>query len=332
MQEYSLMDAAKSAAGAAVNPPAAHSGPVNATGEQFEIESGGYRAAVTELGAGLRELSVDSRPLVYGFGPDEPPHSGSGQLMAPWPNRVAAGRYGFEGQDRQLDLSEPAHGNAIHGLVRWKAWRPVLHEADRVVLALRLFTHPGYPHTLDLTADYSVSAAGLAVEVTARNVGTGTAPYGFAAHPYLTPGVEPVEGGIDEWTLHVPTERRVLVDGRLIPTGVADVDGSEFDFRSPRALGRVGMDTAFGGLQRELDGIGRVRVTEPGGGAVTLWLGRGLEWIQVFTGDGLASPARRAAVAVEPMSCPPDAFNSGTDLARLEPGTEISHRWGIVGG
>lgn len=324
MQEYSFMDAAMSAAGAAVPP-----GPVDPTGIQFEIEGGGYRAAVTELGACLRELTVDGRPLVHGFGTHEIPHSGSGQLMAPWPNRVAAGRYRFDGQDRQLDLSEPAHGNAIHGLVRWKRWSPVLHEADRVVLGLRLFTHPGYPHTLDLTADYSVSTAGLAVEVTARNVGAGAAPYGFAAHPYLTPGVDPVEGGIDAWTLHLPTERRVLVDERLIPTGAANVDCSEFDFRTPRAIGRVGMDTAFGGLQRELDGIGRVRLTEPGGGAVTLWLGRGLEWIQVFTGDGLPSSGRRAAVALEPMSCPPDAFNSGTDLVRLEPGAEIRHRWGI---
>ena len=92
------------------------------------------------------------------------------------------------------------------------------------------------------------------------------------------------------------------------------------------------LDTAFGGLQRELDGIGRVRLTEPGGGAVTMWLGRGLDWIQIFTADPLPGDWHRAAVAVEPMTCPPDAFNSGTDLIRLEPGAESVHRWGIHAG
>jgi aldose 1-epimerase len=326
MQEYSLMDAAKTAAGPAVNP----------TGTQFEIEGGGYRAVVTEVGAGLRELEVDTpegrRPLVYGFGEGQPVRSGAGQLLAPWPNRIADGRYRFDGEERQLDLSEPVFHNAIHGLVRWAEWRVTGREADRVALAVRLHPHPGYPHSLDLTAAYSVSAAGLQVEVAAENVGATAAPYGFAAHPYLTPGVEPREGGIDDWTLHLPAERRVLVDERLNPVGLADVDGSEFDFRAPRPFGALGLDTAFGGLQRELDGIGRIRMTEPGGGAVTLWLGRGLEWIQVFTGDGLSGEGRRAAVAVEPMSCPPDVFNSGTDLVRLEPGERIEHRWGILFG
>jgi aldose 1-epimerase len=110
------------------------------------------------------------------------------------------------------------------------------------------------------------------------------------------------------------------------------VAGSGYDFRTPRQFGGTSLDTAFGGLQRELDGVCRVRVSEPGGGAVTLWMDRGLDWIQVFTADPLAGAWHRAAVAVEPMSCPPDAFNSGTDLIRLEPGVAVGHRWGIHAG
>lgn len=334
--ESSAAPSASADSNAPANATRTGAAPANPTGRQFAISGGGYRAVVTEVGAGLRELGHHAdgalRPLLLGFGEQETVRSGAGQLLAPWPNRVAGGRYSFDGEDRQLDVSEPARGNAIHGLVRWASWAVSEHAPDRVVLTHRLHPHPGYPHTLDLTAVYAVSEAGLEVEVTAYNAGPAAAPYGYAAHPYLTPGVEPGPGSIDQWTLHLPAERRVAVDERMIPTGTADVDASPYDFRSPRAVGATSLDTAFCGLQRELDGIGRVRVAEPGGGAVTLWVDRGLEWIQVFTADPLPGAWKRAGVAVEPMSCPPDAFNSGTDLIRLEPGGEAGHRWGIHAG
>lgn len=345
MEEYSLMDSANTAAGTpGADAHAARGGGADSTapaayptGRQFTLTSGAYRAVVTEVGAGLRALELrdadgDTRPLIHGFEAHETAQGGAGQLLAPWPNRVADGRYRFDGEQRQLDVSEPARGNAIHGLVRWAAWHVDEQSPDRVVLSHRLYPHPGYPHILDLTAVYALSDAGLEVEVTARNAGAHAAPYGYAAHPYLLPCVQPEADGADQWTLHLPAQRRVETDERLNPVGLADVDGSGYDFRAPRQLGRTVLDTAFGGLQRELDGIGRVRLSEPGGGSVTLWMDRGLEWVQVFTADPLTGSRHRAAVAVEPMSCPPDAFNSGTDLIRLEPGVTIGHRWGIHAG
>ena len=303
------------------------------TGRQFEISGGGYRAVATEVGAGLRLLEHEAdgevRPLLAGYALDEPAQHGAGQILLPWANRVAGGRYSFDGEARQLDLTEPAIGNAIHGLTRWLPWRAAEHTADSVRLELSLYPHPGYPHTLDLGVRYRVGTDGLAVDIYARNTGVHPAPYGFGAHPYITPGVRPAEGLADEWTLHLPAERYLAVDERMIPRGGFDVDSSPYDFRKPRSLAGCALDTAFGGLQRELDGIGRIRLSSPGGSAVTLWLGRGLEWVQVFTGDALAGGARRAAVAIEPMSAPPDAFNSGTDLKRLEPGAAVTHRWGI---
>lgn len=320
----------------------------NPTGTQFAISGGGYHAVVTEVGAGLRSLTADPGtgglgdapgpaedgryPLVWTYAAAEFVHAGAGQLLTPWPNRIADARYKFDGESRQLDVTEPARGNAIHGLTRWMPWRLVDHDPDRVSLAVTLHPHPGYPHTLELSAAYSVSAEGLAVEVSATNLGGSDAPYGMASHPYLTPGRPTGPGAVDEWSLHLPAGLRVTVDERMLPTGLADVDGTGFDFRSPRPLAGAKLDTAFCGLQRELDGFGRIRVTEPGGGAVTLWLDRGLDWIQAFTADPLAGDGNRAAVAVEPMSCPPDAFNSGTDLIRLGPGANCVHRWGIHAG
>ena len=303
------------------------------TGRQFEIAGGGYRAVATEVGAGLRllEHTADgpARPLIAGYGEHEQAAHGAGQILLPFANRVADGVYTFDGERRQLDLTEPALGNAIHGLTRWLPWRVAEHTADRVRLELSLFPHPGYPHTLELAVEYRVGTDGLAVDICARNTGEHPAPYGFGAHPYITPGAAPEEGRADEWTLHLPAERYLAVDDRMIPSGGFDVDSSPYDFRKPRSLAGCALDTAFGGLQRELDGIGRIRLSAQTGYAVTVWLGRGIEWVQVFTGDALAGGARRAAVAIEPMSAPPNAFNSGTDLRRLEPGDTVTHRWGI---
>lgn len=330
------MDSAKTAPGSPGADAIAGNGTAAyPTGRQFRLAAGGYRAVVTEVGAGLRELEHDGpqgvRALIYGFPSRDSAPGGAGQLLAPWPNRVANARYSFDGREQHLDVSEPARGNAIHGLVRWEPWRLEQLSAEHVVLSHRLYPHPGYPHILHLTARYAVSEAGLEVEVTARNDGGESAPYGYAAHPYLLAAL-PQAGAIDQWTLHLPAQRRVEVDERLNPIGLADVNGGEYDFRVARPLGTTVLDTAFGGLQRELDGIGRVRLSEPEGTGVTLWMDRGLEWVQVFTSDPLPGDRHRAAVAVEPMSCPPDAFNSGTDLIRLEPGVTVGHRWGIHAG
>src|ERR1700760_3085589 len=102
------------------------------TGTQYEIEAGGYQATVTELGAGLRSLKFGDTALVVGYDADElPPHS-AGQLLTPWPNRVDGGHYTFDGEEHQLALSEPARGNAIHGLTRWAPWTRTAHYPGEV--------------------------------------------------------------------------------------------------------------------------------------------------------------------------------------------------------
>src|SRR5580704_16773663 len=104
------------------------------TGAQHDIAAGDYLATITELGAGLRALRYRGDPVITEYGPDELPPAGSGQLLAPWPNRVDHGRYSFDGASYQLDLSEPAHDNAIHGLTRWTGWELVDVGSDRAEL------------------------------------------------------------------------------------------------------------------------------------------------------------------------------------------------------
>jgi aldose 1-epimerase len=296
------------------------------TGAQHDITAGDYQATITELGAGLRRLSYRGRPAIVEYEADEMPPAGAGQLLAPWPNRVDGGRYTFEGVARQLDLSEPAAGNAIHGLTRWHNWHPAAQEASLVELRHVLYGQPGYPFCLELTARYQLSADdGLEVSVSAANAGSADAPYGTGNHPYLTAGTPLV----DECQLELPAAQWLAADDRGIPVGrPADVAGTEFDFRARRAIGGTRIDHAFTGLTADADGRVRARLAGPET-ELEFWAGPGYSWLQVFTGDALAPERRRRALAIEPMTCPPNALVSGTDLITLAPGERVTHHWGI---
>ncbi|MGH3159738.1 MAG: aldose epimerase, partial [Streptosporangiaceae bacterium] len=175
--------------------------PIPLTGTQHAIRAGDYTATVTELGAGLRELSRHGRALLAGYEVGQLPPSGAGQLLAPWPNRVDGGRYSVDSRHFQLDLSEPAAGNAIHGLTRWANWTVDEHREDHVRLRHVLLGRPGYPFCLNIEAEYRLDAEdGLRLEVTARNDGSTCAPWGTGSHPYLTAGTEVV----DECELTLP--------------------------------------------------------------------------------------------------------------------------------
>ncbi|HXZ66395.1 MAG TPA: aldose 1-epimerase family protein [Streptosporangiaceae bacterium] len=296
------------------------------TGAQYDIAAGEYQATVTELGAGLRRLSRGGLPVVVGYDADELPPAGAGQLLTPWPNRIDGGRYSFAGASYQLDLSEPTHGNAIHGLTRWASWRVASYADNAVELALDILGHAGYPFCLELRAGYRLTPhAGLAVTVTALNRGTKAAPFGTGSHPYLLAG----HGGIDDWQLQLPAARWLPCDDRGIPTGdPQDVTGTPYDFRSRRGLGGLTLDHALTALSTDADGRARAVLAGPDA-EVELWAGPGYGWLQVFTGDTLAAGARRRAVAIEPMTCPPNAFVSGADLLAIEPGATVSVHWGI---
>lgn len=289
------------------------------SGEQFEIQGGGYRAVVTEGGGALRLLEHDGRPLLDGFGEDEMASAGRGQLLVPWPNRIRDGAYSFGGRDLQLALTEPALGNASHGLVRWVAWSLEEHTSRSVALTYRLMAQSGYPWSLDLRVVYDLSADGLTVTQSATNLADSAAPYASGAHPYLAVGPGPVDG----WELTLPASTRSLVDDRLLPVGREDVTGTSHDFRIARPIKDLALNDAFTDLDRDAEGTATAVLTDPASGhGVALWVDDAHPWLQVYTG-------KRGSLAVEPMTAQADAFRSGEDVVALEPGDDFTATWGI---
>jgi aldose 1-epimerase len=294
------------------------------SGEQLEIELGDQRAVVVEVGAGLRAYSVGGRAVVNGYAVDEMATAGRGQVLIPWPNRLQDGRYEFEGRRHQLPLNEPEHANAIHGLVRWSVWSVAARESERVVMEHRLHPQPGYPFTLDLSIEYALSVGGLSVQTTATNVGPDRCPYGCGAHPYLSVGTDTVDATV----LHVPAGTVLRADDTGIPTGATPVVGTDYDFREPRAIAATKLDHGFADLERDEDGLARVELTNPdSGAALALWVDESHPYLMVFTGD--LPEVDRRGLAVEPMTCAPNAFRSGEGLIVLEPGGSVTSTWGI---
>jgi aldose 1-epimerase len=251
------------------------------SGEQFELTTGAHRAVVVEAGGGIREW----QGVLLGYGADEMCSSGRGQVLAPWPNRLAGGRYEWDGKQLQLPVNEVATGSAIHGLVRWAAWRAIDRTPASVVLEHVLHPQPGYPFSLHLRVEYRLAETGLTVRTEAKNTGDRDCPFGAGHHPYL---LAP-SGRVDD----------LVLDGELV--GAQQLDETEH---------------VPGGWRIEL-----------GEGEVAVWADEAWPWRQVFTGD-LPDIGRRG-LAVEPMTCPPQAFGTGDGVVRLEPGERWSGEWGI---
>jgi len=296
------------------------------SGTQWTVESDGHRAVVVEVGGVLRGYTAGDREILDGFGTDEITPACAGQVLAPWPNRIRDGQYTFEGKAYQLSLTEPARHNAIHGLANWTRWRLAEQTAGSVTLEYDLPAQEGYPWSLLLRTRWSVGADGLRCDQEVTNTGTENAPWGYSVHPYLQlTGV-----AVDDVLLRVPGRTRVLADARLLPIGAVKVAGTEYDFTEPRRVGDAVLDTTFGDIDADADGGSSVTIAAPDGSAqVEIWGDANFKWWQVFTGDTLSGERFRRSLAIEPMTCPPDAFRSGRDLIVLEPGSTWSASWGI---
>jgi aldose 1-epimerase len=295
------------------------------SGEQFEIRAGDQRVVVVEVGAGLRSYTFGDRELLDGYGKEEMAGDGRGQVLIPWPNRIEDGAYEFDGSRHHLPINEPEARNAIHGLVRWSAWSVGERAPDRVVVEHTLHPQPGYPFSLALSIEYALSDDGLGVTSRATNIGREACPYGSGAHPYFTVGTETV----DTVLLRAPGRSVLHTNGRGVPVSVTPVEGTEYDFRQPRAIGATNLDNAFTDLDREEDGRARVELRHPDGGTMlSLWLDESYPYVQLFTGDSLPS-VNRQSLAVEPMTCPPNAFRTGDGVLVLEPGESTTAVWGV---
>lgn len=295
------------------------------TGAQYDIAAGDLTATVTQVAAGLRSLRFRGDDLTEPFPVEATPPSGCGIVLVPWPNRVKDAAWELDGATQRLAVTEPARGNAIHGLLRYRPYELVEHTASSVTQAAAIFPELGYPFQLATTVRHEVGPDGLTVTHTIENVGSTRAPVAIGAHPYLRVGDVPTA----ELTLRVGARTHLDVDDRLNLVGESSVAGTRFDLSGGRLVGDLELDDGFADLPVS-DGEIVHTLSAPDGRSVALWADPSFAYLQLYTSRSLATKAKGdVALAVEPMTAPANALNTGRGLRWLEPGETWSAVWGI---
>lgn len=293
--------------------------------EPTEVTVTSGRAALTVdlRGGGLRALTVGAWDVLDGYAPGAVPSGRRGGVLLPWPNRIRDGRWTWQGRELQLDVASVAKPTAIHGLVSWQPWQVLDATGDRVTVGTVVEKRSGYPFRLAAAIDYELSAERLTSTVRVRNVGDAAAPFGVGLHPYLAVGAT-ADGDIAVADLDLPARTLLVVDDAGLPTG----ERRPFD----GALGRIGervLDDPLTDLTRDADGWARVRLRGPAG-ELELAVDAAWPWLQVYSGDTLPEGQRRRSLAVEPMTCPPNALADGVDVIVLEPGEDWAGTWTLA--
>jgi aldose 1-epimerase len=298
------------------------------TGEQFRLSRstplGLAEATIVEVAASIREFRIGGVELTEPYGEFSTPPFACGIVLVPWPNRVEDGLWKLDGVEQQLDITEPALHNAIHGLLRNMPYRVLERSDESVTLGAEVFPQHGYPFQLTTSVRYALVDDGLSVTHRVTNQTDLPAPVAIGTHPFFSIGDVPT----DDLTLTVHAGTRFPVDARLNPDAEVTVEGTEYDLRNGRKVSELSLDDAFGDLKP--DGQVTASLSAPDGRTVSLWQDDSFPYLQVFTtrafprGTGAVT-----AIAIEPMTAPANAFNSGQSLRWVEPGETWQASWGI---
>lgn len=284
------------------------------------LAAGDVVATVSPRAASLRGLVVRGVPIVEPTAHRAAPPGMSGAVLVPWPNRVEDATWEHAGRTLSLPVNEPELGHALHGLLSGTDFVPEAVEPGRAVLTTGVAPSPGYPFSLEVRVEYALQADGVRTEVEIRNVGETPAPVAVGAHPYLRIGdwaTADLVASIDadtEWELdhrHIP--RRRSPHPRIDPRATHPVDEAP-------------AHTLYERRPEQRDSV-RHAFASPDGQVLELIADPTLRWTQWYVTDALdTADGPRRALAVEPMSAPPNALRTGESLRLLDAGER--GRWG----
>lgn len=301
---------------------------------EIALACGQQRALVSPWGAALRryyllEENGSETDIVWGYAGGAHKKGGQGDVLIPFPGRVADGRYSFDGQPFQLERNDKEGPNAIHGFVRNLPWTTQQADSESVAFEVQWeaadYASRGYPFSLAVRVAYRLDRQGLICSFAVHNAGREAAPVGVGFHPYFTVGTALV----DEAEARIPASGYLEFNDRLAPTGkVLDVKGTEWDFRERRRVGQRRFNHCYVGLARDADGMARATLEHQASGRrIEVEMDRSFSAIVVYTGDAIVDAPRRA-LAIEPMTCATDAFNHPEwGLKRLQPDETFTGRY-----
>lgn len=303
---------------------------------EISLSFDNQRAVLSPWGASLRryftvEADGGETDILWGYSGGSNKKGGQGDVLIPFPGRVAEGRYSFDGRALQLDRNDKEGPNAIHGFVRTLPWAILSADSRCASFEVRLdaesYGPRGYPFSLDIRVTYSLDRQGLSCAFAVQNVGDQAAPVGVGFHPYFTVGT----ALIDEAEVRIPGAGYLEFNERLTPTGtIVSAAGTDWDYRNYRPIGNRRFNHCYVHLERNAEGMATASLRHDGSGrAIDIVMDRSFSAVVVYTGDAIAEAPRRA-FAIEPMTCASDAFNHPEwGLKRLLPQDTFSGQYRI---
>ena len=303
---------------------------------EISLSFDNQRVVVSPWGAALRRyFLVDADgsdcDILWGYSGGGNKKGGQGDVLIPFPGRVAEGRYSFDGQALQLERNDKEGPNAIHGFVRTIRWAILQADSRCASFEVRLdaesYGPRGYPFSLATRVTYSLDRQGLSCAFAVQNMGNQTAPVGVGFHPYFTVGT----AFIDEAEAKIPGAGYLEFNERLAPTGtIVSVAGTEWDFRDYRPIGNRRFNHCYVHLERDAAGMATASLRHNGSGrAIDIVMDRSFSAVVVYSGDAIAEAPRRA-FAIEPMTCATDAVNHPEwGLKRLIPQETFSGHYRV---
>ena len=244
-----------------------------------------------------------------------------GNFLFPFPNRLRDGQYAWNGTTHQFPINDPMTGNALHGMLARVPYRvsDVFTAPDEARLELTYTSQQArehYPFPFSIAHTFRIHRSeGVEVETRVSNPGAEAIPLGWGWHPYFTVG-----GQCDGWTIQVPACQLVGIDQRMLPTGKRYAFDS---YSKPTLLKADVLDNCF--FLNGAEKPGEISLRGPNG-TLEYWQETGegkYPFVQLFTHP------ERQSLAIEPMTCNVDALNSGEGLHVLNPGAEVSARFGF---
>ncbi len=297
---------------------------------EIVLTNGAVRLHVSPYGASLRGLTVDNQPVVTAYQNASGKVGGQGDVLIPFPGRVAEGRYTLGGLSYQMEKNDKEGPSAIHGFLRTVVWDIKAQTETEITFsaALSPTEHPGYPFALRAEVTWQATPTGLSCAFRVENTGSASAPVAAGFHPYFTVGTDLIDTNL----LEVPFASRLEFNSDLLPTGrELPVGGTPYDFRSAKVIGSTVFNTCYLHPQRDAHGKAVITLRSPETQrAVSVTLGHDINYVVLYSGDPLPETHRRRALAIEPMTCGSDAFNHPQwGLSVLDPGAALSGDWQV---
>lgn len=247
-----------------------------------------------------------------------------GSNLFPFPNRIANASYVFNNEEYRLPVNSPHENNAIHGLVYDKEFDVLQMESGEsgccLVLGYVSSDHlPGYPFRFSLQQRYRLSEeGGFECTTTIENLSDCSIPLGHGWHPYFKIGARK----INDLFFQFQATALLEVDQESIPTGkivkyqtfnqCEQIENTLLDNCFQLDTSRQYAEISLSDKSRDIQ--------------VNIWIETGQKkynYLQVYT------PPTRDSIAIEPMTCAPDAFNNGEGLILLSPAECLSFVWGV---